>query len=58
MMSKPNTIAIEIMAGKQKNSDEGMETSEHMAVCPKCGHEFMMGEESEDEESEDESEKY
>lgn len=54
-MKKPNMIAIEIMAGKTKDnsySKEGMEP--HMATCPKCGHEFSMGEMPEEAEEEEE----
>ena len=50
-MKKPKMIAIEIMAGKSDDKGydkEGMEP--HMATCPKCGHEFMMGEDDYEEE--------
>ncbi len=42
--------AIKEMA-KEEKSEKYTEVEPHMAKCPKCGHEFMMGE---DEEYEDE----
>ena len=52
MMKKPGAIAIEIMAGKPKDEDDAVEA--HIAVCPKCGHEFEMGGDDDSDESEEE----
>jgi len=54
MDKKPNMIAIEIMAGKPKKGEKSSKVEPHMATCPNCGHEFMMGEE----ESSDKEEAY
>jgi len=48
------TMKMEAIKAMAKG--DGKEVEAHMAKCPKCGHEWMMGEEDyeEDEEYEDE----
>lgn len=53
MKDNPKLIAIKIMAdGKKADSYDDEKAGAHKAVCPKCGHEWMMGEESDDDSDE------
>lgn len=52
MKNNSKLVAIKIMAGEKPKEAYDEKTEAHMAKCPKCGHEWMMGEDSEDDSEE------
>lgn len=49
MKDNPKLIAIKIMAeGKKADGYDEDKVAAHKATCPNCGHEWIMGEESDD----------
>ncbi len=50
--------SIKFDAIKEMAKGDAGESDAHMATCPRCGYEWMMGEEDEYEGNEEESEDY